>query len=313
MSNIEDINTLLREKAELEARLRLMPYDGSPEIKENGSGKYLYIRKRIGGRLTSKYVDVYSEDLYQLLLRNAREAREINKSLRKINKQLAESGYSKAKLTAEVIMNLDMARANMKASIYDQAVLEGVSTTFPQTEEIIENGIINGMKADDVQKILNLKHAWEFILDEDVIQADSDYYVLCHIARLVNEGLYANGGRMRVVPVTIGGCSYVTPIPIESDVKDEIKSIVNADGEDIDKAIQICMYCMKRQIFIDGNKRASVIFANHYLISKGKGLLIVPEKHVSEFKMLLVKYYEGEDISVIREFLKEKCWVRING
>ena len=177
MSNIEDINTLLREKAELEARLHLMPYDGSPEIKENGSGKYLYIRKRIGGRLTSKYVDVYSEDLYQLLLRNAREAREINKSLRKINKQLAESGYSKAKLTAEVIMNLDMARANMKASIYDQAVLEGVSTTFLQTEEIIENGIINGMKADDVQKILNLKHAWEFILDEDVIQADSDYYV----------------------------------------------------------------------------------------------------------------------------------------
>ena len=242
MSNIEDINTLLREKAELEARLHLMPYDGSPEIKENGSGKYLYIRKRIGGRLTSKYVDVYSEDLYQLLLRNAREAREINKSLRKINKQLAESGYSKAKLTAEVIMNLDMARANMKASIYDQAVLEGVSTTFPQTEEIIENGIINGMKADDVQKILNLKHAWEFILDEDVIQADSDYYVLCHIARLVNEGLYANGGRIRVVPVTIGGCSYVPPIPIESDVKDEIKSIVNADGEDIDKTNMHVLY-----------------------------------------------------------------------
>ena len=76
----------------------------------------------------------------------------------------------------------------MKTSIYDQAVLEGVSTTFPQTEDIIENGTVNGMTATDVQKILNLKHAWEFILDEDVLQADSDYYLLCHIAKLVNEG-----------------------------------------------------------------------------------------------------------------------------
>ena len=58
----------------------------------------------------------------------------------------------------------------MKVNIYDQAVLEGVATSFPQTEDIIENGKINGVSATDVQKILNLKHAWEFILDPDVIQ-----------------------------------------------------------------------------------------------------------------------------------------------
>ena len=43
-----------------------------------------------------------------------------------------------------------------------------------------------------------------------------------------------------------------------------------------------------------GNKRASVIFANHYLISHGKGLLVITENNVSEFKKLLVGYYEGE-------------------
>ena len=57
----------------------------------------------------------------------------------------------------------------MKSNIYDQAILEGVATSFPQTEDIIDNGIVNGMTASDVQKILNLKHAWEFILDRDVI------------------------------------------------------------------------------------------------------------------------------------------------
>lgn len=44
------------------------------------------------------------------------------------------------------------------------------------------------MTATDVQKILNLKHAWEFILDRDVIASRSDYYMLSHIARVVNEG-----------------------------------------------------------------------------------------------------------------------------
>ena len=68
------------------------------------------------------------------------------------------------------------------------------------------------------------------------------------------------------------------------------------------------LYCMKTQIFLAGNKRASVIFANHYLIAHGGGFLVIPEKEVPEFKKLLVKYYEGEDISVIAAFMKERCW-----
>jgi len=68
------------------------------------------------------------------------------------------------------------------------------------------------------------------------------------------------------------------------------------------------MYSMKTQIFIDGNKRASIIFANHYLIAHGQGMLIIPENHIPEFKKKLVKYYEGEYIEDIRNFLKEKCW-----
>ena len=55
-------------------------------------------------------------------------------------------------------------------------------------------------------------------------------------------------------------------------------------------------------------KRASVIFANHYLISKGRGFIVIPEKEVSEFKKLLVKYYEGMDSKIISGFLKERCW-----
>ena len=115
----------MQQKADYQARLNLLPYDGSPEIKEQGGKQYLYIRKRIASRLTSEYVDVYSDTLYQTLLRNAREARELKKQIRRIEKQLAQQGYTESELSDRVILNIDFARANMKANIYDQAVLEG--------------------------------------------------------------------------------------------------------------------------------------------------------------------------------------------
>ena len=93
MNNLPEIQELLQQRADLFARLHLLPYDGTPEIKENNSGKYLYVRKRIGSRVTSTYVDVYSEDLHQLLLRNNREAKELKKQIRKVEKQLAEAGF----------------------------------------------------------------------------------------------------------------------------------------------------------------------------------------------------------------------------
>ena len=308
MNDFNKIQNLLQEKADYQARINLIPYDGSPEIKENSSGKYIYIRKRVGSRLTSTYVDIYSDDLYQLLLRNSKELRELRKQVRKIEKRLADLGYEANDLDVRVIQNLDFARANMKSNIYDQAVLEGVATSFPQTEDIIDNGTVSGMTANDIQKILNLKHAWEFILDTDVLQAKTDYYLLCHIAKLVNEGFFADGGRIRAVPVSIGGSSYKPPIPVETIVRDRIQEIIISEKEKIDIAIELCMYSMKTQVFIDGNKRASVIFANHYLIAHGQRLLVIPEEYVPEFKKKLIEYYEGKDIKDISTFLKDKCW-----
>lgn len=306
-NNYPQIQELLQQRADYQARLNLLPYDGSPEIKERDGKQYLYIRKRVGSRLTSTYVDTYSDELYQLLLRNARDAREFRKNIRRLDKELAALGYSDTELSARVQLNLDFARANMKSNIYDQAILEGVATTFPQTEDIIDNGMVNGMTAGDVQKILNLKHAWEFILDKDVIRYPTNYSILSHIAKLVNEGFYHDGGRIRGVPVTIGGTKYVPPMPIESVVKEQIESILQDSAPADEKAITLCLYCMKMQVFNDGNKRASVIFANHYLIAQGGGLLIIPEKEVPEFKKLLVAYYEDTDNGDIMSFMKKRC------
>lgn len=309
-NNFDLIQELLRQKADLEARLSLLAYDGTPEIKENASGKYIYIRKRVLTRVTSEYIGLYSDDLYGLVVRSTRQAKDLKKQIKGLDKELSKLGYISSDLPDRVQLNLDFARVNMKANIYDQAILEGVATTFPQTETIIENGKVSGMTASDVQKILNLKHAWEFILDKGVISSKSDFYILSYIAKFVNEGFYDNGGRVRGVPVAIGGTNYIPPLPVESVVKENIELILASQKDYIDIAIELCLYCMKTQIFNDGNKRASVIYANHYLISKGEGLIVIPEKEVPTFKKMLIDYYEGKDEQNIKAFMKDKCWRR---
>lgn len=303
-----EIRESLQLRAEYTARLNLIPYDGSIEIKDRNGKKYIYIRKRVLGKNTSTFVGAYSDELFASVLKLLKKSKEYKKQIRALDKKLALLGYSERELSARVLINIDFARANVKSSIYDQAILEGIATTFPDTEAILENGKVRGMSANDVQKILNLKHAWEFIMDKDVVASKTDYSVLCYIAGLVNEGFYTYGGRIRSVPVAIGGSDYVPPIPIEVDVKEKISEIIDSKLSAIDKAIELCLYCMKTQAFNDGNKRAAVIFANHYLISQGEGLLVIPEKRVSEFKKMLVGYYEGKDEANIKRFMKEQCW-----
>ncbi len=173
---------MLEQKAEITARLNLIPYDGSIEIKDRNGKKYLYIRKCILGRNTSTYVDSYSDELFASISKLLKDAKEYKKQIRKINNELSKLDYTEQELSPRVLLNIDFARANMKLNIYDQAILEGIATTLLDIETIIDNEKVSGMILTDVQKILNLKRAWEFIMDKDVVASKSSYSILCYIA-----------------------------------------------------------------------------------------------------------------------------------
>ena len=131
------------------------------------------------------------------------------------------------------------------------------------------------------------------------------------VGPVVEEGFYYTAGKIRNVPVSIGGTKWIPDLPIESVIKEELEEILRKEINEVDKAIELLLYTMKKQIFIDGNKRTSVIFINHYLISKGKGIIAIPAELTEEFKDLLISYYEGKDTNKIKRFIKEKCYMGI--
>lgn len=305
-----EIMNLLQNKQILEHELQTLAY-GAIEIRENNSNKYIYVHYREDGVALTKYVGEYSEELYNLVLNNSIKAKQLKKQIREINKKLKQFNYIEEELSEKVEQNIDFAKRHLVDTIYKQAVLEGVATTFADTESIIEGGKVNNMTTEDILKIVNLKHAWEFILNKNVILSNTNFALLCEINKMVEEGFYYTAGKIRSVPVTIGGTTWKPDLPIESIIKEELQEILNKEIDDVDKSINLLLYTMKKQIFIDGNKRTSVIYSNHYLISKGKGIIAIPAELTEKFKDLLILYYEGKDEEQIRKFIKERCYMRI--
>ena len=305
-----EIMDLLQNKQLLEHQLKSLIY-GAVEVRENNSNKYIYVHYREDGVALTKYVGEYSDELYNLILNNSIKAKDLKKQIRDINKKLKEFNYSEEELNLQVEQNIDFAKRHLVDTIYKQAILEGVATTFADTESIIEGGKVNNMTTQDILKIVNLKHAWEFILNKNVILSDTNFALLCEINKLVEEGFYYTAGKVRNVPVTIGGTTWKPDLPIESIIKEDLKNILAVKMDDVDRAIELLLYVMKKQVFIDGNKRTSVIYSNHYLISKGKGIIVIPVDLTEEFKNLLIPYYEGKDENKIKKFIKEKCYIEI--
>lgn len=310
MENRVDILTMVAEKETLIKELKSLIY-GSIEIREKDNSRYIYVHFREDGIAMTKYVGEYNDDLYNLILRNSEKVKAIKKEIKRIDKELKSSGYVENDISDKVALNIDFAKKHLVDTIYKQAVLEGIATTYADTETIIEGGKVNNMTANDVLKVVNLKHAWEFILNKDVITSPTNFALLCEINKFIEEGFYYNAGRIRSTPVSIGGTNWKPELPIESLIKEELQELLNSNLDDLDKAIEILLFVMKKQIFIDGNKRTAVIFANHLLISKAKGLIVIPNDKVEEYKKLLISYYEGKDEKSIKDFLKKFGYVKI--
>ena len=311
MENQAKILDLINQKQIQQAELNNMVY-GSIEIRKKDDKDYIYTHVKEDGLQVTRYIGEYNDRLYNLILTNNIKAKSLKKTIRDIDKNLRELGYVDEELPINVSKNIDFARKHLADTIYKQAMLEGVATTLSDTESIIEGGVVNDMSSEDILKVINLKHAWEFILNKNVIMSKTDYSVLCMINRLVEEGFYYSPGMLRTTPVKIGGTSWTPELPDEATIKENINDILNSNQSNIDKAIDLLLYIVRTQAFIDGNKRTSIIFANHLLIGKGGGIIVIPTEKVEEYKKLLINYYETGNDEKIKKFLVEKCYFKLH-
>ena len=209
---------------------------------------------------------------------------------------------NKFNLTRE--QNVFVAKRNIVDYIWKSANLEGIGVTYPETLAIYDGGIVNGLTIDNIIAINNLKYAWQFILENDGI--DYDFKALCQIHKLTCDKLVLdnNLGKLRTTPVNIGGTSWKPQFPIESQIKEELNELLNQETKTkTEIAIEVMLWIMRRQMFIDGNKRVAMLFANKIMIDNGCGIITIAQENQPIFFEKLIKYYETNDNKDLKEWL----------
>lgn len=195
-------------------------------------------------------------------------------------------------------MSLEFYKKYKVDIVHRLSLLEGVSATYMQTARLLayeqEYNAEHGCSFRDYVVIRNIDLAFKYSFTEGYYKDVIIYLTELH--ELVVAGLLYNTldiGVFRVKPIRITGTTYIPNTYTFEESLDwfysELEKIDDYRG-----CVELYCKMMRRQLFVDGNKRTSYIFINYLLSSFGYFLLLPRESSHDTFLKYLKLYYEDE-------------------
>lgn len=201
--------------------------------------------------------------------------------------------------------SLFLAKKKWDENVYCGMRMENRAVTFPQTKTILQGVNVPSVQLNDIQAILNMRDAWQFLLGSLDQPVTLEY--LCKINDYIARGEALEWGKLRTGSVMISGTDYLPPVPSAEAVAAELAEILTADTSATAKALEAFVWGARGQFFWDGNKRTSMTLANKILIAAGVGFLTITDKHMEQFNTLLVEYYNTGNSEALKDFLYENA------
>lgn len=197
-------------------------------------------------------------------------------------------------------------KKNIVELIHSTSRLEKVNTTFPQTKTIIDGMSVSGISTDDIQVILNLKNAYQYVLNLPYT-TKFDIWIACKINSFVSYNESLDWGVLRTGNIGIHGVSYQPRIPNEKEVIRSMESIWSSETTNTFKVLKYMYYAMRSQLFWDGNKRTALISANAIMMLSGSGAININENQLDTWNDLLSEFYETNDDTTIIGWTYDNC------
>ncbi|WP_301818671.1 Fic family protein [Neisseria maigaei] len=206
--------------------------------------------------------------------------------------------------------NIFLAKKVLVAQIHNLSRFENCQTTLLQTEQIINGQNVASASLGDIQTILNLKRAYQYVMSHISDGLPVDIPLLKKINSIVaqEDSLAPGDLRTGTVGVTlVDGSRHTPPAMSEVDVHNLLGQIENRSNSTTETTIRSMLAFMRQQIFWDGNKRTATLFANAMLIEKGCGILEISELQMPEFNTKLSDFYRSGDDTDVATYLYQNC------
>jgi hypothetical protein len=212
----------------------------------------------------------------------------------------------KFNLTPE--QNRRFAKKNLVRLVFTNSRFEGLTTTLPQTQTIIDGMSAAGVSIDDTNVIVQLKRGWQYVFNEQKplsMQIEQNINLLVARYDSLDPGSFRTGN----VTVELGEDSGEWQPP-ELNLQAEkrfFQTLMTKPTTITDKAMTLMYHNMRNQLFWDGNKRTATLAANKLMIDQGAGLINVPLDKWDEWNRLISEFYLNGNMQ------KLKDWTYQNG
>ncbi|MDY2993529.1 Fic family protein [Ligilactobacillus animalis] len=181
----------------------------------------------------------------------------------------------KYRMTKE--QNRCLVKMNFTQLVHITSRFEGVTTTLPETQTIIDGLGVSGVPVDDINTIVQLKRAWQYIITE--------------------ESPLTLAVEQKINQITARG-DFVPPEVDFSKEKKYFTMLMEQPKMSMtEKALRLMYHNMRQQIFWDGNKRTAFLVANKLLIDHGIGILSISLDLWPKWNELISDYYFSRELA----------------
>ncbi|MGR3741194.1 Fic family protein [Companilactobacillus sp. DQM5] len=202
--------------------------------------------------------------------------------------------------------NKRFARSNFTKLVHTNSRFEGVNTTLPQTQTIMDGLGVSGVSTDDIETIVNLKRGWQYVTESKepfTIEFQKNINKIVAARDSLDPGQFrsedAEGG------VNIGSDDFTPPPFNEEKEKNYFDKLMLSDISTTEKALTLMYHNMRGQLFWDGNKRTATLAANKIMIDGGAGLINVPLNKWEEWNTKITEFYKSGNMENIKKWTYE--------
>lgn len=201
--------------------------------------------------------------------------------------------------------SLFLAKKKWDENIYCGMRMENRAVTFPQTKTILNGVNVPNVQLDDIQAILNMRDAWRYLFD--TLNEPVTLSYVCKLNEFIARNEALVWGKLRTGSVGISGTDYMPPVPSFDASEKELNEIIDKDTTATEKALNAFIWGTRAQLFWDGNKRTSMTLANKILVSAGAGILTITDKHMEQFNIRLLDYYNTGNGEPLKKFMYDNA------